>query len=102
MPAELGDDRVGVGVECLDRLVEGVGHQPLSGLLELLPLEVAEVVAGREDLTRPADDQAAGVERADGLGERVEQLVVERAAALRVRDREPGDRLARLVEHQLA
>jgi hypothetical protein len=35
------------------------------------------------------------------LAQSVEQLVVERAAALGVRDREPDDVLSRLVEDQL-
>jgi hypothetical protein len=92
----------GKALERLDGGVEGVGHQLLGRLLELPALEVAQVIARREDPAGAGEDQATGVESGDGLGQRVEDLVVQRAAPALVGDPQAGDPVGRLVEQQLA
>ena len=62
-PLSAADDRVRERLERLDGGVERVRHQLLGVLLELAPLEVAEVVAGGEDPPRAGQHEAAGVER---------------------------------------
>src|SRR5687767_3623335 len=64
--------------------------------------EVADVVAGREHRPLTGEQEAAGLEPAGGRGERVEQLVVERAALLGVVDREASHLGGGLVEQELA
>jgi len=97
MSVEGPDDGVGEGLERLDRGVERVRHELLGVLLELAPLEVAEVVAGGEHGPGAGEHEAARVQVGDRLGERVEDLVIERPALGRVRDRQPDDVLGRFV-----
>src|SRR6478735_8422288 len=65
-----------------------------------------DVVAGREDRRRAGDQDAAGldpaVELGQRLGDRVEDLVVERVAALGVINAQAGDRVGGTVDDQLA
>ena len=83
-----------------------MGDERLGVVLEGLLGDVADVVPGRERPARPGEDHAADLDPAIELGqhvrERVEHFAVERVAPLRVRERQPGDRLGGLVEEQFA
>jgi len=69
-----------------------VGDERLGVALEALLGDTGDVVAGREERRRPGDEDAAVldplVQLRQDLGDRVEDLVVEGVAALRVGDRQ--------------
>src|SRR3954454_19835298 len=97
-----GDDRVAVCGERVDRVRERVRDQLLRRLREgALVVEVADVVSGREHGPVARHDEAARILLLDGVRDGVEDLVVERAALVRVRDREPDDTLAGPVDAEL-
>jgi hypothetical protein len=74
-----------------------VGDQRLGVALEGVGRDRCEVVAGGEDRRRAGDHHAAGldspVESRQHLGQRVEDLVVERVTALGIGDLNSDDRL---------
>ena len=71
----------------LHRLGERMGHQGLGVAVEAVVGNPADVVAGREELPVAGEDDAADLDAAlelgHRLGERVQDVVVERVAALR-------------------
>ena len=97
-----GHGRPGVVGDRLHRGVEGMGDERLGVALEGLLGDRGDVVAGGEDRRRAGDEDAAGLDPAvqarQRLGDRVEDLVVERVAALGVVDAQPRDRLGGAVE----
>src|SRR3712207_3528510 len=102
MAVQSRDGRVRVPLDRLDGGVERVRDELLGALGELLAREVADVVAGREQAALPGQDEAAGVERRDDLGDAVQDRVVERVALALVGDRQARDVRRREVEPELA
>src|SRR5215211_3198282 len=79
-----------------------MGDQRLGPLGELLRRYVADVVPRREDCLRARDYHAVRGEPRDRLGDRVEDLLVERVALGGIADREPGNAIGRLIQQELA
>ena len=93
----------GNSVDRRDRLGEGVGDERLGVFGEAVLGQAADVVAGAEDAAGAGDDQAAGLDAsARVVGDRVEDLVVERVALVRVVDAQPRDVLGAARRDQLA
>jgi hypothetical protein len=94
--------RIAISLDRLDGRCERVRDERLGLLGEVLVVEGADVVAGREHRGLAGDDHAARVERAERLRERVEDLVVESAALPRVVYAQACDERRGLVEDELA
>ena len=103
VPVERGQHRVGIGVERLDRVVERVRHQRLGRAPRSSSRRGCRGRSPAENmLPSPVSTRQRASSPPDRLGERVQDLVVERPALVGVRDLQPGDVLRRLVEQQLA
>jgi hypothetical protein len=99
-------DRRDVGrVERVDRARERVGDELLGLGGEDVGRDVADVIAGGEHPAGAGEDQradAVAIRCPHGLGDPVEDRVVQRVALRRIGDGHPPDPVQRRVDQQLA